>query len=93
MCPWEEEMEKVLLLQFVTLSIYTVFVGFCFCDGFNLPVQRKLFCFIPFVLICFFVMKIRGQLDLELILPLPTLMALLLCINEHKKLNKIPRAE
>ena len=83
-------MEKTLLLQFLTLSIYTVFLGFCFCDGFNLPMPRKLVCFIPFLIINIYVFKMKGQLDLELILPVPTLLAFLLCINERIRLNKTP---
>ena len=83
-------MEKTLLLQFLTLSIYTVFLGFCFCDGFNLPIPRKLVCFIPFLIINIYVFKMKGQLDLELILPVPTLLAFLLCINERIRLNKTP---
>jgi len=86
-------MNNVLLLQYLTLCLYTVFLGFSFCDGFNLPVSRKLTCFIPFVLICAYVLKVKGQFDLELILPLPTLLAFLLCANERRKTLKAAAAK
>ena len=83
-------MEKTLLLQFLTLSIYAVFLEFCFCDGFNLSIFRKLVCFVPFLVISIYVFKQEGQLDLELILPLPTLLAFLLCLNERARLKQLP---
>ena len=81
-------MGNALLLQYLTLCIYTVFLGFSFCDGFNLPVSKKLTCFIPFVLIAAYVLKVKGQFVLELILPVPTLLAFLLCANERRKTLK-----
>lgn len=77
-------MVNPLLMQYLTLCAYTIFLGFCFCDGFNLPVSRKLACFIPFVLICAYVLMVKGQFVLELILPVPTILAFLLCANERR---------
>ena len=31
-----------LLTQLFSLSLYTLFVGFCFCDGFKLNILRKI---------------------------------------------------
>ena len=83
-------MEKTLLLQFLTLSIYAVFLECCFSDGFKLSVFRKLLCFIPFLVISVYVFKQDGQLTLELILPVPSLLAFLLCLNERTKLKHLP---
>jgi hypothetical protein len=71
-------LEKIILSQFLALSLYAAFVGFCFCDGFRLRTARKLIWFATFLAAVFVVMKTRGQLDLSLILPLPTLLAIAL---------------
>ncbi len=81
-------MDHTLLLEYLALCLYTLFLGFSFCDGFNLPVSKKLVCFIPFVLICIYVLKVKGHFVLELILPVPTLLAFLLCANERRKTLK-----
>jgi hypothetical protein len=78
-------MEKVLLMQFLALSIYTLFVGFCFCDGFKLHIIRKLVWFITFAAISIYIFKAKNQFDLALILPVPTLLAILLCAYENRK--------
>ncbi len=77
-----------LLFQFLTIAIYTFFLGFCFCDGFFLSIPKKLVCFVPLLLISVCVLKMKGQLTLEWILPAPTLIALLLCMNERRRLRK-----
>jgi hypothetical protein len=76
-------MDHGLLLQFLTLSIYAVFLGFTFCDGFTLPLTKKLICFIPFICISFFVLRVTGKYDLALILPIPTLLAFFLCVSQR----------
>lgn len=81
-------MAKVLLMQFLTLSIYTAFMGFCFCDGFKLPVAKKLIWFVVFFALASYVLKTYGQFDLTLILPIPTLLAMLICVHEIKKTKK-----
>jgi len=83
-------MAKVLLMQFLTLSIYTFFMGFCFCDGFKLHILRKLIWFITFLLINIYILKVKGQFDLALILPIPTLLAILLCSYENRQSKKNP---
>ena len=81
-------MAKILLMQFLALSLYTFFVGFCFCDGFKLHILRKLVWFITFLAISIYILKIKNQFDLALILPIPTLLAILLCGYEKKRKSK-----
>ena len=78
-------MNKILFMQFLTLSIYTLFVGFCFCDGFKLHILRKLFWFISFLFISMYILKTKNEYDLSLILPVSTLLAILLCNYEQRK--------
>jgi hypothetical protein len=81
-------MGKILFMQFLALSLYTLFVGFCFCDGFKLPILRKLVWFISFLFISMYVFKTKSEYDLSLILPIPTLLAILLCNYENRKSNR-----
>jgi hypothetical protein len=81
-------MSKILGLQFLALSLYTFFVGFCFCDGFKLHILRKLIWFISFLIISAYILKIKNEFDLTLILPIPTILAILLCAYEKKKKSK-----
>jgi hypothetical protein len=78
-------MGKILFMQFLALSLYTLFVGFCFCDGFKLHILRKLVWFISFLFISMYVFKTKSEYDLSLILPIPTLLAILLCNYEKRK--------
>lgn len=78
-------MPNVLLMQFLTLSIFAFFVGFCFCDGFKLHVFRKIIWFLTFLAISVYILKIENEFNLALILPIPTLFAILLCSYEKKK--------
>jgi len=75
-------------MQFLVLSLYAFFVGFCFCDGFKLHILRKLLWFITFLIISIYILKIKNEFDLALILPIPTLLAFLLCYYERKNLKK-----
>jgi len=78
-------MIKVILTQLLTLSLYALFVGFCFCDGFKLWTPRKLLWFGVFLIISIYILKTRNEFDLALILPIPTLLAILLCAYEKIK--------
>ncbi len=78
-------MGKILFMQFLALSLYTFFVGFCFCDGFKLHILRKLVWFIIFLAISIYILNTKNEFNLELILPVPTLLAILLCYYEKKK--------
>lgn len=78
-------MGKILFIQFSALSLYAFFVGFCFCDGFKLHILRKLVWFITFLFISIYVLKTKSEYDLALILPIPTLLAILLCNYEKRK--------
>lgn len=74
-----------LLLQLTTLSLYALFMGFCFCDGFKLHIVRKLIWFITFLAISVYILKLKDEFDLALILPVPTLLAFLLCRIESRR--------
>lgn len=78
-------MANTLIMQFLTLSLYTLFMGFCFCDGFKLHILRKLVWFVIFLAICIYTLNIKNEFDLTLILPIPTLLAILLCAYERIK--------
>jgi hypothetical protein len=75
-------------IQFIALSLYVVFTGFCFCDGFRLHIARKLFWFFIFLLISLGVFYSKKEYDLALILPLPIILAILLCSYEKYKYKK-----
>ncbi len=77
-------MAYTLLMQFIALSAFAFFAGFCFCDGFNLHVLKKIFWFAVFFLIAYYILKTKGEFDLALILPIPTLLAILLCYRQKK---------
>jgi len=76
------------VMEFVALILYAFFVGFCFCDGFRLHVLRKIAWFSAFLLTSVIVLKARDEFDLALILPVPTLFALLLCGIEARKVRE-----
>jgi len=78
-------MPNILLRQFTALSIYVFFVGFTFCDGFKLHTGRKLIWFAVFLLIAVHVFKTKNEFDLALILPAPTLLAILLGFYEKRR--------
>jgi len=69
-------MAERLLLEFVTLSIFSFLMGITFCDFYKLHIVRKLIWFAIFLAISFYVLRIRGEFDLALILPLPMLVAI-----------------
>lgn len=75
-------MPNALLMQLFALSLYTLFMGFTFCDGFKLHILRKLLWFGVFAAISIYVIRIKNEFDLSLILPIPTLLAILLCAYE-----------
>jgi len=77
-----------LFLQFLTLSLYVIFMGFCFCDGFKLHILRKLIWFSVFLVISLYILRWKNQFDLAFILPIPTLLAIILCIYEKNKASK-----
>ena len=74
-----------IILDFLTLSLYVLLVGFCFCDGFKLHILKKILWFSVFVIITVYVLRIKDEFDLRLILPVPTLLAFLLCFWQKQK--------
>ncbi|HNV85333.1 MAG TPA: hypothetical protein PKL97_00025 [Candidatus Omnitrophota bacterium] len=77
--------ESYLLLQFLALSLYAFFAGFCFCDGFGLPLSRKLIWFLLFAALSIYVLKRTGEFNLTFILPVPTLLAIFFCALQKRK--------
>jgi len=69
-------MEERLILQFVTLTIFSFMMGITFCDFYKLHIVRKLIWFSIFLAISIYVLRIRGEFDLAFILPLPMLLAI-----------------
>jgi hypothetical protein len=78
-------MNKILIMQLITLSLYALLMGYCFCDGFKLNISRKLIWFILFLGISVLIFGITGRYELSLILPLPCLLAILFCHCEKQK--------
>jgi len=78
-------MDKTLLVQLLALSLYAFFAGFCFCDGFRLHNGIKVVWFCILLMISFWVLQVKGQYDLALILPAPTLLALLICYLQKRR--------
>lgn len=76
-------MNNKLLAELLTLGLYVLFIGFCFCDGFKLHILRKLLWFLVFLFMAVSTFKSGRGYALSLILPLPTLLALLLCKYEQ----------
>jgi hypothetical protein len=83
-------MGNALLAQLIALSLYALFMGFCFCDGFKLHIVRKLIWFAVFLCISIYALKTRNEFDLSLILPVPTLLAILFCNYEKRKSRPKP---
>lgn len=76
------------MAEFGALSLYIIFMGFCFCDGFRLHTGRKLVWFLVFTALAIFVFKSKGEFILSLILPIPTILAIILCAYEKMKRAK-----
>ena len=81
-------MNNPIFLQWLTLSLFAAFMGFCFCDGFHLHILRKLLWFTVFLGLVIFSVNIRDGFDLTIILPPATLLAILLCYFEKRKHKK-----
>ena len=77
-----------LFAQFVALSLYVIFMGFCFCDGFGLRTSRKLLWFVVFLAFAWYVLNVTGELDLAFILPIPSLLAILICVFQKRESRK-----
>jgi len=82
-------MAERLLLEFVTLSIFAFLMGITFCDFYKLHIVRKITWFAIFLAIASYVLRMRGEFDLALILPVPMLIAILLA-RWQKKTRGVP---
>ena len=78
-------MVERLILQFLTLSIFSFLMGITFCDFYKLPTGRKLIWFNIFLAISIYVLRTRGEFELSLILPVPMLLAIGLAWLQKKK--------
>ncbi|MCM8771053.1 MAG: hypothetical protein NC936_04215 [Candidatus Omnitrophica bacterium] len=81
-------MDKILLQQFFALSIFALFMGICFCDGFKLHILRKLVWWVIFLIICTYVFLKTAEFNLALILPIPLILAIILGEYEIQKAKK-----
>ncbi len=78
-------MGNTIFWQWLTLSLFASFVGFCFCDGFKLHILRKLLWFMVFLGLVIFSMRMGKGFALTVILPPSILLAILLCYYEKRK--------
>lgn len=78
-------MPDKLILQFVTLSIFSFLMGITFCDFYKLHTARKLVWFGIFLVCSIYVLHMRGEFDLALILPVPMLAAIALAWLQKRK--------
>jgi hypothetical protein len=78
-------MVEKLILQFLTLSIFSFLMGITFCDFYKLHTAKKLVWFGIFLASSIYVLRWRGEVDLALILPLPMLAAIALAWLEKGK--------
>jgi hypothetical protein len=78
-------MAEKLILQFLTLSIFSFLMGITFCDFYRLHTVRKLIWFGVFLAVSSYVLLMRGEFDLALILPIPMLLAIGLAWLQKKK--------
>jgi len=68
-----------IFLQFFALCVYVLFVGFCFCDGFELSTGTKIAWYAILLILGFYSLNKYNEFILALILPVPTLFALAVC--------------
>jgi len=78
-------MDNSIFWQWLTLSLYVSFMGFCFCDGFKLHILRKIIWFVIFVILVILSLKIKDGFDLVFILPPSLILSILLCAYEKRK--------
>ncbi len=81
----EAGMFNMLFAQFMVLSLFVIFMGFSFCDGFKLNIVRKLIWFLMFLFVAYSVYEIKQEFELIWILPGPILLAIVLCVFQQKE--------
>jgi len=74
-----------LLLQLLTLSIFSFLMGITFCDFYRIGTIRKIIWFGILLVISIYVLRMRGEFKLYLILPVPMLLAIGLAWIQKKK--------
>lgn len=78
-------MGDTLFWQWLSLSLFVLFMGFCFCDGFKLHILRKLVWFAGFIALAVLSLRLRDEFDLTFILPPSILLGILLCYLEKRR--------
>jgi len=68
-----------VLNEWIALSMYTVFMGFCFCDGFKLSIIEKLVWFGGYLAVCFYSFFSYQHFDLVVIVSVGSVLAFLIC--------------
>ncbi len=77
-----------LVLQFLTLSIFSFLMGITFCDFYKIKTPIKIIWFLVLLAISIYVMRTYGEFKLELILPVPMLLAIRLAWRQKKRIAK-----
>lgn len=78
-------MAERILLQVMTLGIFSFLMGITFCDFYKLHTIRKLVWFSIFLAVSIYVLRRQGEFELSLILPVPMLLAIGLALWQKKK--------
>lgn len=78
-------MAERLILEFVTLAIFTFLMDITFCDFYKLDTVLKLIWFGIFFMISFYVLRTCGEFDLTLILPVPMIAAICLAWLQKRR--------
>jgi hypothetical protein len=78
-------MPEKIIGQFLVLALYVFATGQCFCDGFQIPTWKKVIWYLIFLFISLGVFLKNNEFDLTLVLPIPIILAFLLCWIEAKK--------
>ncbi len=81
-------MANTLFMQFFSLSLFTLFVGYCFGDGFGLKLARRIFWYFSLLAISIYTLNAKSEFDLAFILPIPTLLATIFCSYEKIQSKK-----
>ncbi len=77
-----------LWAQWLGLSLYAFFVGFGFCDGFQMHTVRKLIWFAIFLAFCMDTFYKQGQFDIPVILSVTAPLAFVLCYTQKMAREK-----
>lgn len=83
-----EPVGSALLWEFVALAAYVSYMGYSFCDGFKLSIERKVLWVGVFLMVSLFVLRMSGEYNLAMILPIPSIVAIALGWSQKMKTKK-----